>query len=400
MDIRIEPAKLAGSIAAIPSKSYAQRVLLASSLADGRTEILLNSVSDDIRSAINALTALGADIKIRRESLIVSPVKPVAYPTINCGESGTIARFLLPVAAALYENGVISGEGSLVKRPFATLCDVLEKNGCSCLSKELPITFHGRIRPGHYEIRGDESSQYLSGLLFALPLLGGDSKVTLTTGLESSGYADMTLAVLKTFGVASGYEVGGGEGRYYIGAAEIKGRQIYRSPGRVVVEGDWSNAAFWLAAGVEVTGLRTDSPQQDRQFLAIKDENEIDAAEIPDLAPILSVMAAAKSGVARIYNVKRLRLKESDRMESIANMLAALGCHTETSDNEIIIFGTGKMRGGTVDGAGDHRIVMSAAIASCFCEEAVTIRGAQAVNKSYPHFFADFNMLGGKSFVI
>ena len=400
MDVRIEPAKLAGSVAAIPSKSYVHRVLVASSLGDNKTELLISFISDDIRSAINALTTLGADIKIGQESLVVSPVKPVTCPTINCGESGTIARFLLPVAAALYESGVISGEGSLTKRPFATLCDVLERNGCSFSRKELPISFCGKIRPGHYEIRGDESSQYISGLLFALPLLGGDSKITLTTGLESSGYVDMTLAVLKMFGVTSGYEIKVNEDSYYIGAPEIRGGQTYKSPGTIAVDGDWSNAAFWLAAGVEVTGLCIDSLQQDRQFLAVKDKNEIDAAEIPDLVPILSVMAATKSGVVRIHNVKRLRLKESDRIESTANMLAALGCHVKTSDNEIIIFGTGKMRGGTVNGAGDHRIVMSAAIASCFCKEAVTITGVQAVNKSYPHFFDDFNMVGGKSFVI
>ena len=400
MDVRIEPAKLAGIIAAIPSKSYIQRVLVASALAGEETEILINFISEDIRSAINALTALGADIRIGRESLVVSPIKPVVYPVVNCGESGTIARFLLPVAAAIYEKGVISGEGSLTKRPFATLCDVLERNGCSFSQKGLPITFEGRVRPGRYEIRGDESSQYVSGLLFALPLLGGDSKITITTGLESSGYVDMTLAALKMFGVASGYEFGGNEGVYYTGTPEIKGKQVYKSPGKVTADGDWSNAAFWLAAGVEVTGLSADSLQEDRQFLAIKDKNEIDAAGIPDLVPILSVMAAAKRGEVRIYNVKRLRLKESDRIESTANMLAALGCHVRTSDDEIIISGAGKMRGGTVNGAGDHRIVMSAAIASCFCEEAVTITGAQAVNKSYPHFFADFNMLGGRSFVI
>ena len=391
MDIRIEHARLSGSIAAIPSKSYAQRILTACALADQPTEVLLNVDSEDVRSANQSLISLGVELKTEKNSVIVSPIKPISFPNINCGESGTMARFLLPITAALYDNGVISGEGSLLNRPFEILCDVLERNGCTFISKRLPISFRGRIKPGNYEIRGDESSQYISGLLFALPLLSGNSTITLTTPLESSGYVDMTLHVLKMFGI----EINGKHGVF-----EIKGRQYYKSPDTVAVEGDWSNAAFWIAADVEVTGLNPDSLQKDKLFGVVKGECEIDASEILDLVPILSVMAAIKNSVTRIYNVKRLRLKESDRIKSTVDMLISLGCEATAYKNEIAISGCGKLRGGTVDGANDHRIVMAAAIASCFCEKPVIITGAQAVNKTYPDFFEDFNRLGGKAVVV
>jgi len=391
MDIRIEPSRLSGNIAAIPSKSYAHRILTACALSDKPTEVQISVISDDIRSAIQALAALGADIIIKQDSIVVSPIKPVAYPNINCGESGTIARFLLPVATALYENGTITGEGSLHNRPFKVLCDVLEKNGCQFDTKKLPISFKGKIDFGKYEIIGNECSQYISGLLFALPMLNGDSRIILTTPLESSGYVDMTLHVLMMFGI----EVCCRHGLY-----EIRGRQCYKSANSITVEGDWSNAAFWLAADVDVTGLNQKSLQKDKLFLTVKNESEIDASDTPDLVPILSVMAAVKSNITRIYNIKRLRLKESDRIKSTVDMLTSLGCETVANDNEIVIVGCGKLRGGMVNGANDHRIVMAAAIASCFCEEPVNIIGAHAVNKTYPDFFKDFNILGGKAVVI
>lgn len=333
MDVRIEPTQLTGRIAAIPSKSYAHRILTACALADRSTEVLMKVVSDDVRSAIQALTALGAGIEIKKDRVIVTPVKPVVRPVITCGESGTMARFLLPIAAALYDKGVVSGEGSLVNRPFETLCDALEENGCRFENKRLPIAFRGKITPGNYKLRGDESSQYISGLLFALPLLNGDSKIILTTKLESAGYVNMTIHVLRMFGIEVDCETN---------TFCIKGRQEYKSPGAVTVEGDWSNAAFWLAAGVKVTGLNPDSFQNDKLFLAVKDKVEIDASEIPDLVPILSVMAAAKNGITRIYNVNRLRLKESDRIKSTTDMLLSLGSEVRTDENEIVISGSGR----------------------------------------------------------
>jgi len=391
MDVKIEPSKLSGSIVAIPSKSYAHRILTACALADSSTTVLMNFSSNDIFSAIQALTAFGANINIEKDRVIVSPMEVISYLNANCGESGTMARFLLPVATALYDNGVITGEGSLLNRPFETLCDALEKNGCSFISKRLPVSFRGKTNPGSYLIRGDESSQYISGLLFALPLLNGDSEITLTTPLESSGYVDMTLHVLRMFGIEINWEHG---------VYKIKGGQKYKSPGIITVEGDWSNAAFWLAVGIEVTGLHSGSLQKDRLFLELKDSNEIDALDVPDLVPILSVVAASKINDTVIYNIKRLRYKESDRIESTVAMLLALGGKVTTYENKIIISGCGKLRGGTVDSTNDHRIVMSASIASCFCEQPVIIAGTHAVNKTYPDFFKAFNMLGGKAIVV
>ena len=402
MNIMIEPAKLTGSIAAIPSKSYAHRILTACALADRPTNVLMRIVSDDVRSAIQSLGMLGADIKTLSKEINISPLKSksIKRPIINCGESGTMARFLLPVAAALYDEGVISGEGSLANRPFETLCNTLEDNGCKFENVNLPIIFRGKINPGNYKIRGDESSQFISGLLFALPLLNGDSKITLTTKLESSGYVDMTLHVLRMFNIKIGYDAHKNGLSYDTKTFKIKGCQVYESPGTVAVEGDWSNAAFWLAAGLKVTNLNQESLQKDKLFSAMSDQSEIDASETPDLVPILSVVAAARNGTSVIFNVKRLRLKESDRIQSTANMLLSLGANVRTYDNKIVISGSGRLKGGIVDGANDHRIVMAAAIASCFCDQPVIITGTQAVNKTYPDFFMNFNMLGGKAVVI
>ena len=395
MDVKIEPSELSGSIAAIPSKSYAHRILTACALADGQTEVLIGVISDDIRSAIQALASLGAELKYQEGKIITTPIKLVKDPIVNCGESGTIARFLLPIAATLYDKGIITGEGSLMRRPFKILCDTLEKKGCQFREKTLPISFQGKIQSGNYRIIGNESSQYISGLLFSLPLLCGDSRITLTTPLESSGYIDMTLHILKLFGIEISCKTS-----YNHTVLKIKGRQKYKSPGTIEVEGDWSNAAFWLAAGVEVTGLKLDSLQKDKLFTAVKYEKEIDASEIPDLIPILSIMAAVKNGETRIYNIERLRLKESDRIKSIVDMLLSLGGTASLINNEIVIYGDGKLKGGTTNGSNDHRIVMSATIAACFCEQPVIIRGAQSVSKTYPDFFNDFNKLGGKVVVI
>ena len=390
MNIKISPAKLSGTIAAISSKSYAHRLLVSCALADTATTVQLNVFSQDILAAVNALKSLGANIQTGEDSITITPITRVNNPTVNCGESGTVARFLLPVAAALGNGGTLTGEGSLLARPFAPLCGALAEHGVSCSDDKLPITFEGKLQPGVYRLRGDQSSQYISGLMFALPLLDGDSVIQLTTPLESSGYLDMTMSVLSEFGITIEQN-----GNTYA----ISGNQRYKSPGSITVEGDWSNAAFWLAAGVRVSGLDEASLQKDKTFIQLKDSTEIDASQIPDLVPVLSVAAAARNTTTRIYNVQRLRYKESDRIKSTADMLTALGCKVDILDNELLIHG-GKFRGGTVHSANDHRIVMAAAIASCFCQGDVIITDAHAVSKTYPEFFSDFNMLGGKAVVI
>jgi len=396
MNIRLIPTKLSGTIAAIPSKSFAHRLLIAAALADRPTVVHCPLLSKDIAATIGALTDLGAKIDIAGENITVIPIRERETPIVHCGESGTTARLLLPIAAALTDGATIAGEGSLPGRPFDALCCAMAQNGCVFSSQTLPVAFVGRLQPGTYEISGNISSQYISGLLMALPLLNSEfripnSELHLTSPLESSGYVDMTVEVLATFGITiqktpSGYAV--------------PGAQTYHSPGYVAVEGDWSNAAFWLAAGVKVTGLNENSLQKDRRFAEEMHKGEINAAEIPDLVPILAVYAAGRVGTTCITNIHRLRLKESDRVASVAAMLRALGGDVEAGENELIIRGRGRLAGGTVEGQNDHRIVMAAAIASCFSEDEVVITGAEAVEKSYPNFFSDFKTLGGRAYVI
>lgn len=379
----ITPAELKGSIEAIASKSYAHRIIIASALADKPTEIYINGISNDIIDTVNSVNALGAKAEIKGNVVSVEPIqKKKDDITINITESGTTARMILPVATALYSRGTITGAGSLVKRPFAPLCDSIAEHGVRFSGSYLPISFEGNMSPGEYKISGSESSQYISALLYALPLLNGKSKITLTSPLASEGYVDVTLEVLRQFGITGGFEV-------------IE-NQRYISPGKINVEGDWSNSAFWLCAGIEVKGLNYNSCQRDKLFDTVKDLDEIDAEHIPDLVPILCVYASGKDKTTRIYNVKRLRIKESDRIKSVCDMITSLGGEIEATDDHIIIRGKGGLEGGTVDSYNDHRIVMSAAIASSICKNKVTIHGAEAVNKSYPMFFEHFKSLGGK----
>ena len=380
----ITPAKLSGSIEAIASKSYAHRIIIAAALSDKPTEIYINGISNDIADTVNAVNALGAKAVINGNIISVIPiVKRESETVIEINESGTTARMILPIACALYECGVLSGKGSLSKRPFKPLCDAIAEHGISFEDYNTPIRFEGKMSAGEFKISGSESSQYISALLYTLPLLNAESKVTLTSPLASQGYVDITLEVLRRFGITGGYE--------------YKGEEKYTSPGKISVEGDWSNSAFWRCAGVTVTGLNPDSYQRDRLFDSVKDMDEIDARHIPDLVPILSVYACSKNKTTRIYNVSRLRIKESDRIKSVYDMITSLGGSIEANDNEIIIHGNGSLNGGTVNSYNDHRIVMSAAIASTICKSTVIIRGCEAVNKSYPSFFFDFNSLGGKA---
>lgn len=382
MNITITPHRLEGTIEAIASKSYAHRIIMASALADKPTSIECNGISKDIEATVNAVNALGAAAVIKNDAIYVEPIRlKDTPPVIHVCESGTTARMILPIATALYTKGTLTGEGSLLKRPFAPLCNSVREHGIYFSNTFLPITFEGRMKNGEYKISGSESSQYISALMYALPLLKGENKITLTSPLSSKGYVDITREVLQLFGITGGFE--------------SQGNEKYRSPGNIKVEGDWSNAAFWLASGINVTGLNPSSKQKDRLFLEVKDEYEIDADDIPDLVPILSVYAASKHGKTRIYNAQRLRIKESNRLESVSQMIKALGGDISVSDSKLIINGTGKLKGGTVNSYNDHRIVMSAAIASCFCEENVTIINAEAVNKSYPQFFEHFKALGG-----
>ena len=398
MIVSIMPGRLSGSVRAIASKSQAHRMLICAALADGKTEICCRELSQDIEATAGCLRALGADIERRGESLVVTPIEQAAagYVVLDCGESGSTLRFMLPVVCALGRECTIKMHGRLPERPLEPLWSELIRRG-AVLSKPLrdEIAVSGKIVPGEYTIAGNVSSQFISGLMFALPLVGG-GRIRIEGELESVGYVDMTIRALEKFGVGIRREPGG---------FCVPGARRFSSAGAVEVEGDWSNAAFWLAAGelgssVECSGLDPDSPQGDRAAVSaltgLGRGGEVDARNVPDLVPILAVAACGKKGATRFCGAGRLRIKESDRIKSVCAMLSALGGDVEETPDGLIVHGTGSLRGGTVSSAGDHRIAMSAAIASTICSESVTVEGAECVRKSYPAFWEDFVSLGGK----
>ena len=417
MNIVIEPSPLKGEIAAIPSKSVAHRMLICAALADGPTTLRIPKTSDDIDATADCLRALGAAITVNNEDYIVEPIAQIEnIPLLDCGESGSTLRFLLPVAAAAADRCRFDGHGRLPERPLSDLTDAMKEHGVSFDGEKLPFTIGGRLRGGIYRLPGNVSSQYITGLLLALPLCEEDSVIELTTALESASYIDITLSVLKTFGITVHCE----RNRYI-----IPGKQVFRSPGTLPVEGDWSNAAFFLTAAalnndITMTGLNPNSAQGDRKIIALleqlgavtqKDNGcltlrsdelkgcTIDIQDTPDLLPVLSVAAAFAQGKTTFINAARLRLKESDRLASSAAMIENLGGRAEVGEDELTVYGTGLI-GGTVESCNDHRIAMSAAVAATRCSKPVTILNAEAVKKSYPGFYNDYNKTGGKAHVL
>ena len=399
MKLSIEPRPLAGEIAAIPSKSAAHRLLICSALADSETEIYCPALSKDIEATADCLRALGADIEYSGGTFRVRPIEEVTENArLDCGESGSTLRFLLPVVCALGGGAEIKMHGRLPQRPLSPLWEELEKHG-ALLSRpeESIIKVSGKILPGDYSIRADISSQYISGLLFALPLLDGESRLSLEGNIESRGYIDMTCQAQEEFGTKPEFD-----GKNFT----VDRDAFYNSPGNVKVECDWSNAAFWIAAAVlsncrlEVYGLSHNSQQGDKAVIELIKRIQagnalIDVKDVPDLVPVLSVVAAVCPGKTEFVNAGRLRIKESDRIASVCRMLSALGANCEEKAEGLAVYG-GNLRGGIVDGENDHRIVMSAAVAAIACREPVTILGAEAVEKSYPTFFEDYKKLGGK----
>ena len=408
----LAPAKLSGALAAIASKSDAHRLLILAALSRGETRLILEQRSEDIDATIGCLRALGAEISLLPDGVLVRGIERVnENPLLDCGESGSTFRFLLPVATALCQRTCFIGSGRLPERPIGELLQVLQAHGVAFSAERLPFETNGRLTGGSFALPGNVSSQYLTGLLLALPMVQTQSTISLTTRLESAAYVDITLHALKRFGVRveaqnGGYTVSGGQG--------------IQSPGELCVDGDWSNAAFFLAAGalgksITMTGLHLDSPQGDKAILdalvrfgaRVETTQEtitvspaeligctIDVGETPDLLPILAVLGACAKGETRLINASRLRLKESDRLASVSAMLRALGGRVQELPDALVITG-GQLAGGTVDSVRDHRIAMSAAIASVCCTDQVNILGAEAVKKSYPAFYTDFNKLGG-----
>ena len=392
MDICITPKKLYGNINAIPSKSQAHRMLICAAFSDQPTTLICPETNRDIEATANCLTALGAGITWLSNGYRVKPIEEVPFrASLPCQDSGSTLRFLLPIAGALGVDTVFQMTGRLPQRPLTPLWEEMERMGCT-LTRPTADTIRctGRLRSGVYAINGTVSSQFITGLLFALSFLPGQSRLQVLGKLESAPYVSMTLAAMERFGISCNDYCFPGNGRFH-------------SPGTVTVEGDWSNAAFFLAAQalgspIQVGNLNPDSPQGDRVCARLlpelKDKLTISAADIPDLVPILAVTAAANQG-AVFTDIGRLRLKESDRVASVMDMLRALGGQAEADDTTLTVYGTG-LHGGTVDSRNDHRIAMSAAIAATVCDSPVTILGAQCVEKSYPKFFTDYTSLGGQ----
>ncbi len=394
MDIVIRPNKLRGTLSVLPSKSQAHRLLICAAFADGETTLHCPQTNRDIEATADCLRSLGADILRTGAGYRVLPMrKPPKTAALPCCESGSTLRFLLPIAAALGVDATFQMEGRLPNRPLSPLWEELERMGCR-LSRPTADTLRctGTLRPGVYAIAGNVSSQFVTGLLYALSLLEGSSTLELTGTVESAPYIEMTLAALGRFGVK------------YPKTSNVYtiNPQPFRAPGALTVEGDWSNGAFWLAAqalgsDLEIRNLDPDSPQGDRECTrwipALRTHQTISARDIPDLVPILAVVAAANQG-AVFTDIQRLRIKESDRVAAVLQLLSALGGRAEATENTLTVLGAG-LSGGAVDAMNDHRIAMAAAIASTVCSDSVTIFGAECVGKSYPQFWAEFARLGG-----
>ena len=388
MDITIYPKKLFGHINAIASKSHAHRLLICAAFSDAPTELILGESNEDIQATIQCLIALGAEISKTEAGYLVQPTTRIPNEaTLNCKESGSTLRFMLPVVGALGVTTTFQTAGRLSQRPLSPLHEEMERMGC-LITRPSPTTIRcqGKLRPGPYHMDGGVSSQFITGILFACSLMHGESAVQIHGKLESAPYVDLTWQVLNTFGITSGN----------LGIAKLK------SPGSVVVEGDWSNAAFFLAANalgskIDVTNLNPLSAQGDKICAQVfKDSHspvQLDCSDIPDLVPILSVYAAATNG-GEFTGIKRLRLKESDRIASTCAMLRAMGIHVTADNNKMTVL-PGKIHGGIVDSCNDHRIAMAAAIAAIAACSPVTIVGAECVSKSYPTFWEDYKLLGG-----
>ena len=401
MIARITPGPLRGSIAAIPSKSEAHRLLICAALADAPTRIPLSASSQDIDATIRCLNAMGADIALSDGELRVTPIdNPPARCEADCGESGSTLRFLLPVAGALGIETDFRMHGRLPERPIAPLDRELVRGGCTLTRPERDVLrISGKLQPGAYNLPGDVSSQYITGMLLALTLLEGESNLSITGRLESASYIGITRRCMASFG-ANPVPTDGGY--------RIPGLGRYVSPGYMQIGGDWSNAAFWLCVSelpgckVEVTGLDPDSAQGDRRIVSALAELRssdgecvLDAGDIPDLVPTIAACACAAGKELRVTHAERLRIKESDRIATVRQALNALGGDVEETPDGLIVHRC-KPTGGTVNAAGDHRIAMMAAVASAGCTQQVVIHGAEAVNKSYPGFWRDFASLGGR----
>lgn len=404
MDIKITPTLLHGKITVPPSKSISHRALICAALADG--ESILHNVLDceDTRATVDALKALGAHITQDGNEIAVKGISsPAKKADINCRESGSTLRFMIPVAAALGTDTTFDGSANLPNRPITPYIEEFPKHGVTFGSAKMPYSIGGKLAGGDFYVTGDISSQFITGYMLALPLIGKDSTIKLTSELQSRPYAELTADVMHTFGVDTDIT----ENEFRITA------DSRYSPREYTVEADMSQAAFFLVANAvggntEPVNLNYNSVQGDRAVIEITRDFaanggkafDVNAENIPDLVPILTVLACFAEGTSHITGCARLRIKECDRLAAISDELNKLGAMIETGADDLTIHGVKSLCGGDCVTYNDHRIAMSLAIASQRCTEPLIIRGAECVSKSYPGFFKDFTALGGKYDVI
>lgn len=403
MNVTITPAKLKGKVTVPPSKSQAHRLIIAAALAAGESVITNVAYSKDIEATIRCMEELGAGFIREGGTLTIqgmganamSPMRRMAFPHLDCGESGSTLRFLIPVALAVRGGAIFTGHGRLMERPLQPYFDLFDEKGISYERKGNTLTVSGLLTPGDYRLPGHISSQFFSGLMFALPLLNGDSHIVLTSPLESGDYVEMTRDAMKLAGVRTD-------------KGAIPGNQTYQ-PIRQSVEADWSQAAFYYAAhglGNEVMmyGLNPVSTQGDTQIVPLYTElcssdEEVaqDVSNCPDLFPPLALLAAMRDGkLTHLGGAARLRIKESDRISAVCDVLRTFGLTVEEFTDGISLVGVDTLKGNvTINCHNDHRIAMMAAMAATRADGPVTLVGAECVAKSYPNFWEDYEMLGG-----
>ena len=414
MTVTVYPSKLKGTVSGISSKSYLHRILICAALSEGKTEISFNTMSKDISATISAISAFGKKAECLNGKLVVSDGD--FFDSINVNESGSTFRFILPILSVICKNREVEINGSeyLASRPISPLYEELTAKGAKISKKGVfPMTVSGNIQSGKFTLPGNISSQFVSGLLLALPMVSGDSEIYIEGTLQSKPYVDITIECMKLFGV----DVEETSYGYF-----VRGGRKYISPRNIICENDYSNAAFFLTAGAlseEFVGVKNLNPktcQGDSEIVNLLEwfgsekkiegntvsfRNKalnsigIDATDIPDLVPILSLAASVANGETRIYGAERLRYKESDRLKSVSTVLNSLGADITETDDGLIIRGVKKLKGGRVDSFNDHRIAMTAAIASCVSENEIIIDNFEAITKSYPGFLEDFANIGG-----
>ncbi len=402
MDIKITPKKLEGVVTVPPSKSVAHRMIIGAALSSGRSEVSNLSPSADITATIECMRALGAKIDFSDGKAVIEGIKEIPEKAVlDCHESGSTLRFLIPVAAALGVETEFRGGGKLPTRPLTPFFDEFPKHGVTFELPEngtnLPLRIKGKLTAGRYEIDGGISSQFITGLLFALPLLDGDGEIVLTSPLQSAPYVNITTESLKYYGC----EINCTERGF-----SVKGNvRFHACDSRV--EGDFSQAAFFytansLGSDIKLRDINLGSAQGDKLIAAICEKFdksgeafELDCSDIPDLVPILTVLASYGKGKTRLTNVARLRIKECDRLAAMEDCLNRVGGKVKAFEDRIEIEGVGKLCGGEVSAYNDHRIAMSMAIAATISEKPIIIRGAECVAKSYPDFFDVYRSLGG-----